>query len=64
MCSPTANILSSLNASIGEPSFLWDYTNKPLWTSEAKSECVTNEATVFVQYTCIQDQATQEAKYD
>lgn len=64
MCSPTADIQSSLEASIGEPSFLWDYTNKPLWTSGDHSDCTTTEATVFVQYTCIQDQATQEAKYD
>ena len=65
MCSPTADILSALNKSVGEESFLWDYAGTPLWNdSAAHDDCKTQEATVFVQYTCIQDKADQAMKYD
>ncbi len=65
-CTPDAPmIMDRLNTAIGSGDFLFNFEGKPLYTDPAQeARCNTEDATLFVQYTCIQDEATQATKYE
>jgi len=65
-CTPDAPmIMENLGNAVGSPDFLFDFNGKDLFTDPAKqAACVTPTSTLFVQFTCIQDEATQATKYE
>jgi hypothetical protein len=65
-CKPDASFIADAFAtSIGLDSFLFSYENKSLYADDGDhSACSSDSSTLFVQFTCIQDAASQSAKYE
>ena len=65
-CTPNApHIQEKLDELLNDETGLIDFKDKSLYTNPAQeAACNVEDATLFVQYTCIQDEASQAQKYD
>jgi len=66
MCKPDADfVMESLLSSVGDPDHLFTFENKSLFKDNTgKAACDTMQSTLFVQFTCTQEAASQELKYN
>lgn len=63
-CHPTASwVAPALNTAIGKPYDLFSFTGKSLQEPHVAG-CNEVDSTLFVQYSCVQDPAEQQVKYE